>query len=153
MCGRQLLPSHVLTGSQCEEEAAGVKMLMILAKARNTQVLRRHYKCVLPRRLPTIVGEAGGSDDGHCHHDQPAATPHVLHEELLDHDVPQTLGQDQVHLVRQSPVALLQLAHLHLQIRSVFQKIKNILFHRTLGMQTLLLPEISVVTSLFRSFS
>lgn len=68
-----------------------------------------------PRGLLTVVSEAGRRDDRHSDHDQPAAAPHVLHEELLDHDVPETLGQDQVHLVRKGPVALLQLPHLHLQ--------------------------------------
>lgn len=63
----------------------------------------------------TVVSEACSRDDRHSHHDQAAAAPHVLHEELLDHDVPETLGQDQVHLVRQGPVTLLQLTHLHLQ--------------------------------------
>lgn len=62
----------------------------------------------------TAVSEAGSCDDGHSHHDQSTATPHILHEELLYHDVPETLGQDQVHLLRQGPVALLQLTHLHL---------------------------------------
>ena len=65
----------------------------------------------------TVVSEARGCDDGHSDHDQPAAAPHVLHEELLHHDVPQTLGQDQVHLLRQGPVALLKLLHLHLARR------------------------------------
>lgn len=69
-----------------------------------------------PRGPPlTVVSEACSRDDRHSHHDQAAAAPHVLHEELLDHDVPETLGQDQVHLVRQGPVTLLQLTHLHLQ--------------------------------------
>lgn len=47
----------------------------------------------------TIVSIAGGSDNGHCHHDKATSTPNILHEELLDHDVPQTLGQDQIDLL------------------------------------------------------
>lgn len=65
--------------------------------------------------LLTIVSKASGCDDWHGHHDQPAAAPHVLHEELLDHDVPESLGQNQINLVCQSTVALLQLVHLHLE--------------------------------------
>ena len=72
------------------------------------------YVLYIPTVL-TIVSEAGGCDDGHGDHDEAAAAPHILHEELLDHDIPETLGEDQVHLVGQSPVALLQLTHLHLQ--------------------------------------
>jgi len=37
-------------------------------------------------------------DDGQCDHDHAGAAPHVLHEELLQHDVPQALVEDAVLL-------------------------------------------------------
>lgn len=84
-----------------------------------TSVLIINYSCLylftITSVFLTIVSEASGGDDGDGDHDEAAAAPHVLHEELLDHDVPEALGQDQVHLLGQSTVALLQLTHLHLQ--------------------------------------
>lgn len=62
----------------------------------------------------TIVSKTGGCDDGHCHHNKSTSTPNVLHEELFNHDVPQALGQDQIHLLSKSLVALLELQHLYL---------------------------------------
>lgn len=65
--------------------------------------------------LLTIVSKAGGCDDRHGHHHKAAAAPHVLHEELLDHDIPESLRQNQIYLVCQRAVALLQLVHLYLE--------------------------------------
>lgn len=75
--------------------------------------------CVYDNSLLTTVSEASGCDDRHGHHDKPAAAPHVLHEELLDHDVPESFGQNQIHLICQSTVALLQLVHLHLEVTKI----------------------------------
>lgn len=71
------------------------------------------FECVVS---VTIFGVSGGGDDGHGHHDEAGGAPDVLHKELLQHDVPQTLQQDLMDLRGQRPVAPLQLLHLHLPV-------------------------------------
>lgn len=46
----------------------------------------------------TVFRVSGGSDDGHGHHHQARGAPHVLHQELLQHDVPEALQQDLMDL-------------------------------------------------------
>lgn len=60
---------------------------------------------------------SGGGDDGHGDHHQARGTPHVLHEELFQHDVPEALQQDLMDLRGQRRVAPPQLGQLHLQIK------------------------------------
>lgn len=89
----------------------------------------------------TVVSKAGSSDDGHCHHNKATCTPNVLHEELLDHDVPQALGQDQIHLFSQSLVALLQLQHLYLSHRKE-KKVQNFISYMKQGCSNILSNEL-----------
>lgn len=58
-----------------------------------------------------------GGDDGHGDHHQAGGAPHVLHEELFQHDVPEALQQDLMDLRGQRRVAPPQLGQLHLQIK------------------------------------
>lgn len=62
---------------------------------KSDQNFREMVKCIPSISVPlapiTIVSKSCGCNDGHCDHDQPAAAPHVLHEELLNHDVPEAL--------------------------------------------------------------
>lgn len=60
---------------------------------------------------------SGGGDDGHGDHHQAGSAPHVLHEELFQHDVPEALQQDLMDLRGQRRVAPPQLGQLHLQIK------------------------------------
>lgn len=65
--------------------------------------------------IHTIFRVSGGSDDGHGDHDQARCAPEIFHQELLQHDIPQPLEQDQVNLLGQRGVAPLQLQHLNLR--------------------------------------
>ena len=64
----------------------------------------------------TIFVHSICGDDGDCYHDEPGGTPHVLHEELLQLDVPQTLPDDFLHLGHQLLIGLLEERLLHLEV-------------------------------------
>ena len=65
----------------------------------------------------TIRSVACGGHDRESYHHHAGRTPHILHQELLQHDVEQPLSEDQVHLSCQRIVAALQDCHLNLQIK------------------------------------
>ena len=52
---------------------------------------------------------------GQCNDALASQAPHVLHEELLNRDVPQLLAEDLLHLLSQSCEASLEETMLHLQ--------------------------------------
>ena len=64
--------------------------------------------------IRTIPMHCSGGYDGYGDHDESTRAPHVLGEELLHLDIPESLPEDAVHLARQSLVRLLQQAQLHL---------------------------------------
>lgn len=75
-----------------------------------------HY-LVCSQCVFTVFGVTCSGDDGHSDHHQAGGAPKVLHEELFQHDVPESLQQDLMDLRRQRHVAPLQLGQLHLRIK------------------------------------
>lgn len=66
-------------------------------------------------RVVYLLNRCDSSHDGQGHHDHAGGRPQILHQELLQHNVPQTLIHNVRHLLSQLLVAFLEQRQLHLQ--------------------------------------